>query len=353
MSAGRKTNAAFVPALTGLRGLAVLYVLLSHMGLSELYLIPYLRYEHIGKMGVVIFFVLSSYLLTTKLTEELRAGGREPAVFGAYLIHRLFRIYPLFLLVLVLHVLVGNFDAGTALLHALLQRGFRELWAIAVEFKYYFCMPLVAWAAVRFGTRVTLAVLGVLMGAWMVYALLNPLVSFDNDIALSHKLLPFLAGSSLALAAGGSAWPGGGWKIAALGWSSLGLLAAATVVFHLWWPEHLSAAWLPWIMLATTLAACGLTRVSLESGIVSALLGSKPLVFFGDISFSVYLLHEFIVGVVLHNSSLPLPLKPWLALLLVAGIAWLSYRVIERPGIKLGYRLGKRLFTGHAGKMSG
>jgi peptidoglycan/LPS O-acetylase OafA/YrhL len=52
-----------IPALDGLRGIAILLVLLGHSSLCGMYLFPGLDLSHLGTYGVYLFFVLSAYLL--------------------------------------------------------------------------------------------------------------------------------------------------------------------------------------------------------------------------------------------------------------------------------------------------
>ena len=54
----------YVHALDGLRGLAVLMVFLSHTSLSGHRALPFVNFAGTGKMGVFLFFILSSFLLT-------------------------------------------------------------------------------------------------------------------------------------------------------------------------------------------------------------------------------------------------------------------------------------------------
>lgn len=317
----------------------MLYVVFSHLGRLEL--VPFVHYDRIGKIGVMIFFVLSAFLLTGKLSREL-AQYRSYSVVGAYLIHRLFRIYPLFLVVLGLHVLVGNIDWHAAGLNALLQAGFRELWAIPVEFKYYFCMPLVALLAVRLGGRPTTALLLTGFVIACAYNFIYPGSALGNSIELFGRLAPFLAGSALALilddpSGEAAVRSTGAW----LGWAALALLAVATVAFHLTHIGHPSVELDPWILLTIIFAASGLIAVSLWPNFLSWLLGGRGLVFFGEISFSLYLLHEFLISWVQHlGLRHHIVVEAWIAFLAAIVLAWVSYHCIERPGIKLGYRIG-------------
>ena len=78
------------PALDGLRGVAVLLVLLAHSSNVGLRLHPALDLSGCGRMGVFLFFVLSAYLLTGQLlaTDGLarpvgcRAEPRTPPFSG-------------------------------------------------------------------------------------------------------------------------------------------------------------------------------------------------------------------------------------------------------------------------------
>src|SRR5262245_56744721 len=143
------------PALDGIRGVAVLLVVLGHMGNWGMFLVPGLAHDVLGHQGVWLFFALSAFLLTGRLTEELEAGRDVRGSFAAYAVHRVFRIYPLYLLVILVHWWIGDFTARIAALHVMLLKGWEELWAIPVEFSYYFVIPLVAWLAVRVGHRRT------------------------------------------------------------------------------------------------------------------------------------------------------------------------------------------------------
>ena len=56
-----------IAGLDGLRGVAVLIVILSHMSIRDMYLAPGLDFSGIGKSGVYLFFVLSAMLLASQM----------------------------------------------------------------------------------------------------------------------------------------------------------------------------------------------------------------------------------------------------------------------------------------------
>ena len=130
-----KTPTHFVAPLHGLRGLAALYVLLSHISVAGFVLVPGVSFLGIGKAGVLMFFVLSASLLTSRLGDELQARPEWRAI-AAYFINRLFRIYPLFVVVLLIHLAMGLMQPVDVFRHLALLAGRYELWAIPVEFRY-------------------------------------------------------------------------------------------------------------------------------------------------------------------------------------------------------------------------
>ncbi|HEY1090435.1 MAG TPA: acyltransferase family protein, partial [Burkholderiaceae bacterium] len=101
--------------LDGLRGFAALVVVASHASGMGLNLVPGLDLTGIGKYGVYLFFVLSAYLLSTQwLTkeQETRLGAKY---LGRYLSRRFLRIYPLYILVLLVGLALPPHGLGVPL----------------------------------------------------------------------------------------------------------------------------------------------------------------------------------------------------------------------------------------------
>ena len=111
----------FQASLHGLRGLAVLYVVASHVGNAGFSLLP-LPMDAIGKVGVWIFFSLSAYLLTSRLADRVSKGSISGEILS-YAAHRIFRIYPLYLCVLLIHFALGDMSLQVMGLHVLLADG--------------------------------------------------------------------------------------------------------------------------------------------------------------------------------------------------------------------------------------
>ncbi|HEX4878049.1 MAG TPA: acyltransferase [Chitinophagaceae bacterium] len=83
------------PALDGLRGVAILLVVLYHN-------FGFVRQSYFGWLGVDLFFVLSGFLITSILINEVD----HPGFLKKFYIRRVLRIFPLYYLVLILFLLV-------------------------------------------------------------------------------------------------------------------------------------------------------------------------------------------------------------------------------------------------------
>lgn len=148
-------NRAHYPALDGLRGIAILLVLLLHN-------LNYSNYFFFGWLGVDLFFVLSGFLITDIL---IRTVG-QPRFLKHFYVRRVLRIFPLYYLILFLTLIVlpltgnGGLDTRYYTTHqgwfwSYLQNWlfiFREptgdkillhTWSLAVEEQFYLLWPLI------------------------------------------------------------------------------------------------------------------------------------------------------------------------------------------------------------------
>ena len=152
----------YLPHVQGLRGIAVLAVVLYHSGLPL----------HGGYLGVDIFFVISGYVVTLSTQQQMLDNQFS---LGNFYSRRIRRLIPLLTLVNVVTIslcifflsLFGEiqkafttvrwssfFAANIQLLNEnsytkLTGNPFRHLWSLAVEEQFYFIYPIVAIAAIR------------------------------------------------------------------------------------------------------------------------------------------------------------------------------------------------------------
>jgi peptidoglycan/LPS O-acetylase OafA/YrhL len=340
-----RTRHQHFDALDGLRGLAVLIVIASHMALLGFGGVPGVALGGIGKSGVYLFFVLSAFLLTRILVERTPAQFADPRVWAAYAMRRILRIWPLYLVVLVASWLATTFgmgawpyplDAGSLVRHLALREGQSVLWSIPVEFKFYGVLPVVAfgiaWMLHR-GWRpaAQLAALGGALGlatlAW------PPSATGVNDVRLGPYLAPFLCGAfaagldrSLERSRSRAGWGvAGGVALAAIAattppaWAALSGAALDSRLNHQWF-VFFGLAW------ATLLLA-----VLRGPGWLRRPFASVPLRLAGAVSFSAYLWHLPVMAAMRWLGVDRWPGGGLWTLLAITAVSMASYLAIERP----------------------
>lgn len=303
----------YIPELQGLRGLAVLavFVFHCHTRLEG----TWIHYASLwGWAGVNLFFVLSGFLITSIL---LAARGK-PHYFRNFYGRRALRIWPVYILLLVVCYAVPEWFLGdtwahqarpvTLIAYALLLQNLRHAplpgtlgptWSLAIEEQYY-----LLWAPlVRFIPR--LWMLAVLLVATFIG---SPLVRLTQHGASwmtpTHTLIhldgiaigSLLALGLLTLPLSRRQWLLLGF-IAAIG----GVLAAATI-----------AGGTAFLDSALALAFAGLLLAAIAStGAVnplSWLLRTGPLPFYGRISYGLYMIH---ILVFVYFGSFDARLEHW------------------------------------------
>jgi peptidoglycan/LPS O-acetylase OafA/YrhL len=292
---------SYLPELDGLRGLAILWVVLYHCDplLTGTWLH---RVAEWGWAGVDIFFVLSGFLITANLL-----GMRDkPHYFHNFHARRALRIWPVYILVLAVVYLnapwfivpnIGVLGAIKAapwwayiffvqnLFHISLPSALGPTWALAVEEQYYFFWaPLVRWLG---GPKRIWALAGVLVVALICSPLLrhlNPVWLWNLPNHTLIKLDGIALGSLLALglytiqlSRRVCLWLG-------LGAFVLGIFAAATIAGGTSLLDTALAAGFAGAVLAlmATTGARNPINIALRRG---------PLAFYGSISYGLYMTH--------------------------------------------------------------
>ena len=340
--------------LDGLRGIALLLVVFSHSSLLGIHMVPGVDMSGTGKVGVWLFFVLSSFLLMHQFLHLDASGRLDGRAWWRYALRRVLRIYPLYVVFLLvcwlapLKTLMGPMTGADVLRHLAVVEGRWHTWSIAVEVKYYLLLPLLVLlylhvARRRFALATLLAAAGIVLHAWWT-------PTFDVD-ALRTYLPIFLTGSWVAIAHHHLAHHAPPprrtrtWAAAAVAAALFALLMAMTP--SVWGRLHDTV--LPLSYWHRSFTLFGL----LWGAFLLCLLQSPawlqrgfawlPLRVLGVVSFSAYLWH----GPVLANlgwlpfahGSIAQAVVLFLALLLVSVA---SYFVIERPFLRIGRTLGAR-----------
>ena len=342
-----KSTVEFRPDIEGLRGIAILLVLLFHAGLP---------WTPGGFVGVDVFFVISGFLITGKLwRESQQPGGLSITKFYAW---RIRRLLPAALVAVAVIALVGLLlaapldrselaadGAASALSIANMRfigsvdyfaattspSPFLHFWSLSVEEQFYLVWPaLIVLLTWRGGSSRRLIV-ALLIGVVASFALSIWLT--DASPARAFYLLPTRVwqlgvGGLLALVG----VMGTSRRAGALAWAGLAAVAVAGVALTAEIPYPGLAALLP-----TAGAVALLYGGAAPSGPVR-LLAAAPLRFLGKISYSLYLWHWPLLVLPLMFLERALTGVEVVASVAAAiGVSWLSWRFVEQP-----FRYGDR-----------
>ena len=364
------------PLVDSLRAVAALAVLSFHaaffagMYTSDSPLRPYLAQP---TAGISLFFVISGFLLYRPFVQARREGDPSPST-RAYAWRRFLRIVPAYWVALTVvaiwlsidtvfdpawHVLVF-YGFAQIYVHPLEIDGLGQAWTLCVEVTFYALLPLWALAMRRLGARGELAALAslcVVSIAWKLYA-----TQYIDTVNTGQWLLPlptfldqFAVGMALAIA-----------SVHAVPARVEGHLQRA-------WPWWLLAAVAYWAMSTQIgldgslderagrsefMLRHGLSTVVAGSLLVSAVfgwqrrdrvrrvLGWRPLLFVGLVSYGLYLWHLAVVQKVakatadfMVDSGMGVETR-FVFVLALAGagagaIATASYFLVERPALRL------------------
>ena len=342
-----KSTVEFRPDIEGLRGIAIIFVLLFHAGL------PWMPG---GFIGVDVFFVISGFLITGKLwRESQQPGGLSIAKFYAW---RIRRLLPAALVAVAVVSLFGLLIAAPLDRSELAADGaasalsianmrfigsvdyfaptsspspFLHFWSLSVEEQFYLVWPalivLLTWRGGGSRRLTTALLIGVVasfaLSMWLTDA--SPARAF---YLLPTRVWQLGVGGLLALIG----VLGTSRRAGALAWAGLAAVAVAGVALTAEMPYPGFAALLP------TAGAVALLYGGGAPGGPLRLLAAAPLRFLGKISYSLYLWHWPLLVLPLMFLERALSgVEIVVAVAAAIGISWLSWRFVEQP-----FRYGER-----------
>lgn len=339
-------STAFRPDIEGLRAIAVGGVVAFHFGMSDL---PG------GFVGVDIFFVISGYLITSHLMQEIGRTGTVD-LWGFYG-RRARRLLPASLLVIAATLVAGYFIlapseqqlyakgalfASSYVINLWLLRWsfdyfaadtasnpLLHFWSLSVEEQFYLLWPALLLLVVRLrpGERTMAWVLGALAltsfaaSAWMT-VVSQPWAFYFSPL----RAWEFAVGGLVSLALCRH-WAEGFRHAPAMGWAGLGLIGAAYLTVSEAEPFPGTLALLPVVGTAMLL----LSGAQAGARSPAAWLSLPPLQWTGKLSYSLYLWHWPVI--VFATILVPdLSVAGRIACLAVTfGLSALSYHLVENP----------------------
>jgi peptidoglycan/LPS O-acetylase OafA/YrhL len=358
-------------ALDGIRGLAVISVLIYHLmgftdaggaveGTGKLEKVLRLIINE-GWAGVDLFFVLSGFLITAILLKS----KADPHYFRNFYMRRTLRIFPLYYLYVATFFLVlPHLFPGNAELQALPPRqawywtytsNFEvflggkwltqpQCWSLAIEEQFYWIWPLLTYLlpVKRLLALATTILVGELaLRAWILHSGVNPVVVAAFTLArvdglMMGAILAILLQLQFPLP-----------KLRKLGWALLGaggLLRGGLLVLPLpYIYKKYDLMITAWVLIFGGFIA--ISRTSSQTSRLNRALGARGLVTFGKYSYGIYLLHHPIMLAVATqlNLSHGSALLSWLrvgvvGLAIVFPVSWVIFEYFETPFLRLKHR---------------
>lgn len=326
------------PDIDGLRALAVLSVLLFHMGMRQL---------SGGFVGVDIFFVISGFLLTSIIWRELDGAAFR---FGTFFMRRVRRIAPALLVVLFATLAVGHFvlaplhyqmlgqSSIAAILsvsnilfwseagyfdEAAIYKPLLHTWSLGVEEQFYLVWPFLLWLLHRMGRRFSVASLLVLSAIsliaaqWVLQS--RPEAAF---FLMPFRFFEFGFGAVLALVPASVHNA----RIRST-LSFVGLVLVLIAVF-----AYREETTFPGVAAVVPSLGAALLILSGPAAPVNRALALAPVVYVGRISYSLYLVHWPVVVYYSYRFGTPERLFETLLLTVVCMVlASGVYHAVEVP----------------------
>jgi peptidoglycan/LPS O-acetylase OafA/YrhL len=358
-----------VASLTGIRAVASLLVMLTHAA----YTTGNYTHGYVGlvysrmEIGVPIFFVLSGFLLFGPWVKAAAAGGTPPSV-RRYASHRVRRIMPAYVVTVLVayalyhfrtagpnpgHTWIGLFRNLTLsqiytdnYLYSYLHQGLTQMWSLAVEVAFYVVLPPLAYLLLVVLCRrrwrpllllAGLAGLALITPAWLILVHTTDVLPDGARLWLPTYLSWFIGGMMLSVLRlmGARAYALACVPLAVVCYFIVSTPIAGEPTTS---PSELREALFKAAFYAV-IATLAVAPLALgDRGIYAKFLASRPMIFLGEISYEIFLIHlvtmELVMVEILHfhiytGSIVLLFVATFVA---TVPVAWLLHRLTRvRP----------------------
>jgi peptidoglycan/LPS O-acetylase OafA/YrhL len=359
-----------VASLTGVRTVAALLV----MGTHAAYGTGKITHGYVGLLyermdiGVAVFFVLSGFLLFGPWVRAAASGGPAPSVWR-YARNRVRRLMPAYIVTvlaayalyefrepgpnpghtwsgLVRHLTLTQIYSGDYL-STYLHQGLTQMWSLAVEIAFYAALPPMAYLLLVVLCRrrwrpalllTGLVVLGAVSPLWLVVIHTTDWLPKGSGFWLPHYLVWFVGGMALAVLqqAGFRCYAAAVIPVAVVTY----LVAATPIAGDTTSPLPDLGQEVARVMFYAVIATLVVAPPALgDRGWYVRLLGSVPMVWLGEISYEMFLVHVIVMEIAMA-SVLRWPVYTGsvlglfvLTLVLTIPVAWLLHR-LTRPRLE-------------------
>ncbi|UDF05049.1 acyltransferase [Asticcacaulis sp. AND118] len=340
------TDTKRLVSLDVLRGLAALLVVVQHA--VEHYgnaTFDYVQQNviNMGQIGVLIFFMISGYVIPYSQAN----AGRSLIAFW---IARIFRIYPLYIVVVALNLALAAFlfhnlapDLGKSLIaHVIFAQEWigwpnygGPSWTLFLELIWYTLFAALVFLRMeKNAAAVHIGLMALLLTFLILVAILQRQIPFGKVAFLVTFFLGYITylyrNEALSL-----------FRFRAFAISSVALtMLIMFLCYYLFRdPARPNISFLCIVLNWTASLIIFMGLIFSKRTVYS-----RFFIFLGGISFSVYLLHDTVINTFRHFAVDPVIYVP-LILPVTIALSALTFRLIEKPGTRLGKRLIARLQT--------
>ena len=329
------------PDIDGLRAVAVLPVVGFHAFPTAI---------RGGFVGVDIFFVISGFLISGIILDELQ---RDSFSFARFYARRAKRILPALVLVLGACYAIASrimlsgdlkalglhlVGAGTFVTNLLLwkESGYFDvaaqtkpllhLWSLGIEEQFYLIWPALLFVFFRWKLNIGYLLFGVLSLSFAINVITVEHSTAAAFYSPASRFWELMCGAALAYGASNGLKGGSGWRPDAESVIGLILIAGACLFFtdQLRFPG--------WWALVPVIGACLVIHAGPDSLVNRSLLSSRPLVWIGLISYALYLWHWPLLSLAHIAEGQDASRLARIGLVATSvALATATYLVIERP----------------------
>jgi peptidoglycan/LPS O-acetylase OafA/YrhL len=350
------TIPAIIPAIDGLRGFAIIGVLLFHLGIPKCSL---------GWTGVELFFVISGFLITRILLNTCE----DRDYFKRFYVRRALRIFPIYYLVIIIYTVVAVSSSFGALrtlsLYYVYLQTIPQLrsqftimamlghtWTLAIEEQFYFFWPLVIFL-VKGRKLLVVITMMFFVALGLRFAFLRFPNPFLIDGWIGVQIDTLAAGAIVAYTSRiNNRQTMQRWLSVAflVGMASLLILVSIVGTSAFWTPKIWGRSWYGPLLIS--ILACtfsGIVGLAAIGHRWTRWLEFRPLMRWGKISYGIYLFHPFVFLLVDravrytghaqgHLASRGIMLAKLSLSYLVASVSW---KLIESPILQLKDRFAR------------
>lgn len=341
-------------ALDGVRGLAVIIVLLSHTSGRDQVLHPGLDFLGIGHVGVYLFFVLSGYLLMNNLLIEF--NNHRSISLKKYFVRRFFRIAPLYYLVIT-YVFISQIYSGEIntkylhindgwqgyIKHLIFYKGDSVFWTIPTEIFFYLLLPFIFILFIRFQERwlILLSAVVIFFSFWTLLSILKIVDGIPQpkiiDIKQGSQFLEVFLIGCLAAFLKEQRW----FNQTFLSNKGLIIINLSTIILLLATLVFVSKSFLffersyydlRWFSIVYGMIFSLMVMAGQKKGMLNKIFSNKFLVISGLLGFSIYLTHFEVIRIV-NLFDIEPQFRFIISMLFTYSLSFFLYMLVEKPFI--------------------